>query len=83
MIKRAAALCCGVFLLAVSLHAAAPLPGAVNWDALDASVAVPGELLVGFKTPAGSASVGVAAQVRASAHAAVGATVKSQYRLIA
>ncbi len=83
MIKRAAALCCSVFLMTVSLHAAAPSPNAVNWDALDATVAVPGELLVGFKTPpAGQGNLAMAAQARLAVHAAVGATVKRQYSLI-
>lgn len=83
MIKRAAALCCSVFLFAVSLYGSTPSSHAVNWAALDASVAVPGELLVGFKTPAGSGKVGVSAQARTAVHAAVGATVKFQYSLIA
>ena len=75
-----------LFLLMVGMlcapASASKVPkGTVDWDALDESTIVPGELLVRFKNDgAKQSTAGVMA--RANAHASVGAQMKQRFRRI-
>lgn len=66
----------------MTLLGAAPSKQTVDWDALNATTAVPGELLVGFKSTTTAGKAGIAAAVRATVHANAGVTVKRQFSLI-
>ena len=71
-----------VFLVAPLVLAGSA--GHVDWSALEgATNYVPGQLLVGFKSPpADPQAVAAAEEARARLHAAVGATVLNRFTLI-